>query len=192
MRAQSELGSIDPKATHKVFRSLDPTFDHCEETALRRVDVLSGDLNIFVRIGLDGKPKYAYLLESTVGDYETEKCFVDAVLQAKFPRPEGGDAEVKYQTNLKATPTRPATDWPSERVANIISRARTCKDGSSARYQVTLYVGPQGGKAGRVLSVGVAAAENGADERVSCIVRMVQAAHVPTPGSWPAKVTFEL
>jgi hypothetical protein len=196
MQMTSELGFIDPLEIKRSFRALDVEFDRCEDQAVKRLNVLAGDLKFFVRVSAAGRAKYAYLLESTVGDREVEECFVNAVEHASFPKPQGGEAEVTYKTNLKASPTRPATDWPADRVAHLALRARGCKDGSHARYQVTMYVGPQGGthsgRAGRVLSVGIAAAEADADARVSCILQAVRSGGVPTPGSWPAKVTFEL
>ena len=191
MQVTSELGFIDPLQTKKAFRALDADFDRCEEQAVRKLAVLSGDLKFFVRVNVTGHAKYAYLLESTVGDHEVEECFVKVVEQASFPKPQGGEAEVTYRTNLKASPARPATEWSVDRVAHLVQRARSCKDGSSARYQVTMYVGP-GGRSGRVLSVGVAASETDSDARVSCILQAVRSGGVPTPGSWPAKVTFEI
>ncbi len=194
MQMTSELGFIDPLATKKAFRALDAEFDRCEDDAVRRLDVLAGDLKFFVRVSASGRAKYAYLLESTVGDREVEECFVNAVEHASFPKPQGGEAEVTYKTNLKASPTRPATDWPADRVAHLALRARGCKDGSHVPYHVTMYVGPQGGshRGGRVLSVGIAAPEADADARIPCILQAVRSGGVPTPGSWPAKVTFEL
>ncbi len=192
MQMTSELGFIDPAATKKAFRALDAEFDHCEEQAVRKLAVLSGELKFFVRVSAAGQAKYAYLIESTVGDRDVEECFVNVVERATFPKPQGGEAEVTYRTNLKASPARPATEWTADRVAHLVQRARNCKDGSSARYQVTMYVGPQGGRNGKVLSVGVAASETDSDARVTCIMHAVRSGGVPTPGSWPAKVTFEL
>ncbi len=192
MQMTSELGFIDPGETKKAFRALDAEFDRCEEQAVRKLALLSGELKFFVRVNAQGQARYAYLLESTVGDRDVEECFVNAVEHANFPKPQGGEAEVTYRTNLKASPTRPATEWSADRVAHLVKRARNCKDGSSARYQVTMYVGPQGARNGKVLSVGVAASETDSDARVTCIMHAVRSGGVPTPGSWPAKVTFEL
>ena len=45
---------------------------------------------------------------------------------------------------------------------------------------------------GSVLSAGIAHAEDKGEAAADCILEVVKTASYPSPGSWPAKVTFSL
>ena len=52
----------------------------------------------------------------------------------------------------------------------------------------TVYVDPDGG----ALTAGVASSDDSGEEAADCVVGVLKDAKYPSPGSWPAKVTFEL
>lgn len=190
---ESELGSIDEAGVRKTFVALHTAFEGCQKRGLARVEVLSGDVQFFVRVGRDGKGKYAYFLESDVGDRDTEKCMLDAVLAASFPTPEGGEAEVRYKTGLPDQSARPATAWSAAKVEGALQKADAfAKCPKSQGVIVTLYVGDAGGKEGKVLAAGVAGKDKLSPEEADCVAKAAKELRVPTPGSWPAKVTFGL
>ncbi|MCL2450060.1 MAG: hypothetical protein FWD17_14020, partial [Polyangiaceae bacterium] len=122
MKMKSELGSVDPGAIKKAFHALEEKFTACQKQGLDRVELLAGPVKFFVRIGEDGAAKWAYLEESEVGDHDTEKCLVDAVLGAPWPKPDGGEAEVRYGMELPLQSARPPTDWPSDKVAPMLGK----------------------------------------------------------------------
>jgi hypothetical protein len=192
-KASQELGSVDPAAIKRAFGALDDKYMDCQKRALDRVEVLSGSLKFFLRIGSDGSARWAYLEESELGDRETEKCMVDAVVSARWPKPDGGDAEVRYSMELPLQATRPPSDWSPEKVAGALSRAGDaidrCKDGESTTFHATMYVGP----GGKVLSAGVAMSGKAGEDRADCLAKaLVKMKGLPSPGSWPAKVSFPL
>jgi hypothetical protein len=43
-----------------------------------------------------------------------------------------------------------------------------------------------------VQAVGVAAPSKDASTKIECIIKAIKDAKVPTPGTWPAKVSFKL
>jgi hypothetical protein len=192
MKIKSELGVIDESKTRQTFSGLTPKFDKCEEQGHKRVEVLSGRYKIFARVSEDGEPKYVLFEDSDIGDHETEQCLKDAVMGARFPRPDGGEAEVRYSFELKGTSGRPAVEWPADKVSDAAQVASHCKEGVSGSFSVTMYVGPHNAKGGKVLAAGVAAPSRDAESKVECIVKALKDANVPSPGSWPAKVTFKL
>ena len=158
---------------------------------LSRVEVLAGNLKFFLRIGEDGSAKWAYLEESDLGDRDTERCLLDAVMGAHWPRPDGGDAEARYTLELQAQ-GRPATDWSSDKVMAALGKAGgaldQCTSGTSG-FKGTLYVGP----GGRVLSAGVAVPSKDAAGKADCVAKVLgKLKGLPSPGSWPAKVSFGL
>jgi hypothetical protein len=193
LKTRSELGSVDPDAVQDVFHKLAGKFADCQKRGLDRVEVLAGNVKFFLRIGEDGSAKWAYLENgSDVGDRGTEQCLIVAVMAARWPKPDGGDAEARYSIELPAD-GRPATDWSSDKVAAALGKhgdaIDQCKAGSSASFHGTMYVGP----GGRVLSAGVVASGKDTDDKVQCLVKVLEGMKgLPSPGSWPAKVSFGL
>lgn len=187
----SELGDIDMTAVKGTFHDLEPKFMGCQKKRLGDVEVISGDVTFFLRVGKDGSARWTYFTESDIGDSETESCMLDAVRAASWPKPTGGEAEVTYQIGLPQQASRDATPWPSDKITSLAGSISHCKEGSSATYHVTAYVAPGRG-GGKVVAVGVAPGEKDADSKVACIVKEVRALKVPSPGSWTAKVSFTL
>jgi len=193
LKTRSELGTVDPDAVQGVFHKLADKFADCQKRGLDRVEVLAGNVKFFLRIGENGGAKWAYLESgSDVGDRDTERCLVGVVMGARWPKPDGGDAEARYSIELPAQ-GRPASDWNSDKVAGALGKHGDaidhCKEGSSASFHATMYVGP----GGRVLSAGVVASNKDSDEKAECLVKVLQTMKgLPSPGSWPAKVTFGL
>ena len=193
LKTKSELGSIDPGAVKKAFAALDGAFMDCQKKALGRVEVLSGSAKFFLRVGEDGSAKYAYLEDSELGDRDTEKCLLDAVVGASWPKPDGGEAEVRYGMELPLQATRPANDWPSDKVTGALAKhgeaIEKCKAGAGGTFRATMYVGT----GGKVLAAGVAASTRDAAGKADCLSEaLVKLKGLPSPGSWPAKVSFGL
>jgi hypothetical protein len=189
LKMKSELGTVDPDAVTRAFHRLDDAFSGCQQQGLSRVEVLAGSVKFFLRIGADGSARWTYLEESDLGDRDTEKCLLDAVLGAHWPKPDGGDAEARYTLQLEAQ-GRPATDWSSDRVAAALGKAGgaldQCTSGSSG-FKGTLYVGP----GGKVLAAGVAVPSKDAADKADCVAKVLgKLKGLPSPGSWPAKVSF--
>jgi hypothetical protein len=192
LQMKSELGSVNPQAVTRVFHDLEDRFSKCDQRGVQRVEVLAGRVKFFVRISDEGAAKWAYLEDSELGDRETEKCLVAAVLQASWPKPDGGEAEARYSMDLPLQTTRPPSDWTSDKVTGALAKnagaLHACKtDGATLR--VTLYVGP----GGRVLAAGVATGAKNEEATADCVAGVLERLRgLPSPGSWPAKVSFEL
>jgi hypothetical protein len=193
LKTTSELGDVDPGEVTRVFKALSESFLECQRRGVDRVEVLAGSVKFFVRIGADGGAKWAYLEESEIGDRDTEKCLLDVVMSARWPRPNGGDAEARYTMELPLQATRPPNEWTSDKVAAALGRhgdaIDRCKGGISARFHATMYVGT----GGRVLAAGVATSTKDGEDRADCLAgALVKMKGLPSPGSWPAKVSFGL
>jgi len=191
LKMKSELGSVDPDAVTRAFHRLDDAFSSCQQQGLSRVEVLAGSLKFFLRIADDGSARWTYLEDSDLGDRDTEKCLLDAVMGARWPKPDGGDAEARYSLELQAQ-GRPATDWSSDKVAAALGKAGSaldqCTSGTSG-FKGTLYVGP----GGHVLAAGVAVPSKDGATKADCVAKVLgKLKGLPSPGSWPAKVTFGL
>lgn len=193
LKTKSELGTVDPAAVQRSFTALDDRFMDCQKRGLDRVEVLSGRVKFFLRIGEDGSAKWTYLEESELGDRNTEKCLLDIVMGARWPRPDGGDAESRYDMELPMQATRPANDWSSDKIAGALGRhgdaIRRCKADASANFHATMYVAP----GGKVLAAGVATSGKDGADKTDCLAKALESMKgLPSPGSWPAKVSFGL
>jgi hypothetical protein len=155
--------------------------------------VLSGAAKFFLRIGEDGTARYVYLEDSELGDRETEKCILDAARAASWPKPDGGEAEARYNMELPLQSTRPPNDWAQEKVASALAKHGSaidkCKAGTPGTFRATMYVGT----GGKVLAAGVAATTRDGADKADCLAEaLVKLKGLPSPGSWPAKVSFGL
>jgi hypothetical protein len=218
-----ELGSIDEAATKKTFLQLQSQLGACHTEGLKRIEYLAGDVKFFLRIGQDGRVRYSYLEESTMGDRDTEKCLLDVLGAAQWPQPEEGEAEVRNGMGFDGPGSRPPADWSSDKIALVLAKqsetAIRCKEGVKGTFHVTAYVvpgalapahakaahgkggGPHarsahggngGGAEGHVEAVGVAVPSKDGEAKVDCIVSAVKEWRMPSPGSYAAKVSFNL
>jgi hypothetical protein len=190
-----ELGSIDPGEVQKTWNRLTSSFDACRKQGTDRVEYLAGDVKFFVRVGADGATKWTYLEDSTLGDRDTERCLLDAVTQAKWPKPDGGDAEVRNSFGFDATGRAP-TSWSSDKIAALLGKndkdLLKCKGGLKDAVHVTVYVEPHGHKEGKVQAAGASVPQKDAETKIDCILNEVKSWKMPSPGSWAAKVDFRI
>ena len=196
LQMSSELGEIDPKETQKTFDKLQTKFQGCYKKGLTRVEYLSGDVKFFLRLTQDAAVKFAYIEESNLGDRATERCMLDAIGSASWPKPKGGEAEIRNGIGFDAAADvrRPA-DWNSDKLAAVLGKSDAvfakCREGISGSFKVTAYVEPDG-KNGKVQAVGVAPPSKEGETKVDCVVDAVKALKLPSPGSYAAKVSFVL
>jgi hypothetical protein len=189
-----ELGSIDPGEVQKAWNRLQGDFDRCRKTGQERIEYIHGDMKFFIRVGQDGGVKWTYLEDSNLGDRDTEKCLLDVITRARWPKPEGGDAEIRNSLGFDAD-GRPPSPWSTDKIAALLGKndrdLRKCKGRERATFHVTLYVTPNH-KDGKVQAIGVSAPVKDASDAIECIIGEVKGWKLPSPGSWGAKVEFRI
>ena len=192
-----ELGSIDDRAVSNTFQDLSLQFEGCQKAALKRLPYFSGTVKFFLRVGEDGKTKWDYIEQSTLGDYDAERCLLDAIEAAQWPKPIGGDATVERDLSFDPFDgARQPSDWDPDKVAATLGKHKKELDkcvgaAPNAKFNVTAYVEPHG-KEGRVVAVGVATSTKDGAPQVKCIVDALKPLKMPSPGGYPAKVSFGL
>lgn len=215
---EQELGSIDPRAVEETFAALSPKLESCHRQGRDRVEYLAGDAKVFLRIGKDGRVKYGWFEESTLGDRETEACILDRFASADWPKPEGGEAEVRNGFGWPAGSERQPASWGPEKVIGALEAdegakksVEQCRRGVTGDFIVTAYVEPhepeaaqgkgekksasakkKGEHQGRFKALGVAAPSKEGAEKVGCLIDALEDLALPSPGSYAAKVTFKL
>jgi len=146
---EQELGSIDQRAVEKKFFDLQSKLETCHTQGRDRVEYLSGDVKVFLRVGKDGRVKYSWFEESTLGDRATEKCILDLFSVTEWPKPQGGEAEIRNGFGWPAGSERQPTPWGPEKVIGALDEdseakknVEKCKSGISGDFRVTAYVEP--------------------------------------------------
>ena len=189
-----QLGSLDEHKVDETFNRLMPKFGACLAQGASRVEFIGGHVRFFVRIGLDGSAKWAYLSESSIGDRDTERCMLVAAKSTRWPIPLEGEGQAQKGFDFEPSPdVREAVSWGPERVSKPLASARPklgrCSEGARGKYRATVYVQTDG----TAMSAGVTPPdERGETAAVDCIVDVIRGMKFPSPGSWPAKVMFDV
>ena len=214
-----ELGSIDQRAVEQTFNRLQGPLEKCHQEGRDRVEYLTGDVKVFLRVGQDGKVRYAYFEESTLGDRDTESCILAVLGRTNWPKPQGGEAEIRNGFGWGPGGERSPTPWGPEKVIDALADAKDvkkdvakCKTGITGDFVVTAYVehddspepaaknpkkknGKKSDKnnaGGKFKALGISPPSKEAAEKADCIVEALKPLRLPTPGSYAAKVSFPL
>lgn len=188
-------GLLGTLSTMEINRGLEPRmprFMRCFQNRYDDLEMLGGSIQFSFRIATDGSVRWVYPRASTVGDRHTERCLLDVAGGIRFPQPHGGEAEFNWPLAFDPPEdVRPPFNWDAERVADLIEEhgdevVSGC--GHSASFIVTAYVAP----GGEVLAVGASSTDQEASGALDCVTDAIKAWGMPDPGSYPAKVTFEL
>ncbi|MBN1610613.1 MAG: AgmX/PglI C-terminal domain-containing protein [Polyangiaceae bacterium] len=194
MTADSEVGGMNEEKTRAVFDAATADLRRCFTEGSQRVEFLAGTVQFSVEVNASGKLDRAYLKDSTLGDRATERCMLEALTGRPWPRPVGGrigraDGGFEFEADSSV---RPPVDWSTADVERALTKLRrridACKGSSPGAYRATMYVGTKG----EVLSVGVAMPRGNDERAADCLIGVLARGRYPSPGSWPAKVTFDL
>lgn len=193
MSMSSEIGGLNQEAVDQVFAKASSDLRRCLGDGAERVEFLGGDVEFVVKIGSDGRVSHAHLEISTIGDRTTEVCMLNALKRRSWPKPIGGEmgiAQKPFSFDM-INDVRPPTEWSpdsiEEALGEITPKLDDCRSGKGS-FTITMYVDTDGS----VMSAGIAHAEDSGESAADCILDVVKTASYPSPGSWPAKVTFSL
>jgi hypothetical protein len=192
LTTSADIGALDEARVSQAFHSAQKDLQACLAEGAKRNELEGGDIAFLVKIGASGRVVHAHAEKSTLGDRDTEKCMLHALGKREWPPPEGGDVGIARNSFGFDMPNdeRPPTDWGPDRAdeakASVAKKLAECKHGGG--MTATVYVDPDGA----ATSVGVAASDDSGEGAADCVVAALKEAKFPSPGSWPAKVTFDL
>lgn len=194
MSASAEIGALDEAKVAQAFHGALKDLQRCLADGAKRNELEGGDIAFLVKIGSSGRVVHAHAEKSSIGDRDTEKCMLLALSRREWPAPVGGDVGIARNSFGFDMPNdeRPPTEWASDRVESAMATAggklAECKRGVAGSLTATVYVDPEGA----AVTAGVAASDDSGEGAADCIVGVLKGTKFPSPGSWPAKVTFEL
>jgi hypothetical protein len=145
MRVEGQLGSIEPAAVDAVFDRELSALLKCHAARVRQLRALAGDVKVVLRIGEDGRARYAYVEDTSLGDHVTEQCILHVLSEAAWPRPVGGEAEVRKSFGFVAPGApRSPVPWTLEDVKEAVgpsqTKIRTCRAGVTGVFTATAYI----------------------------------------------------
>jgi hypothetical protein len=170
-------------------------FAACHEPRARRIPPLGGRIAFGIEVAHSGEVKRVVVRHSDVGDRVLEQCFSDVIRAVQFPRPNGGDADVSWTTEISPPwASREPEVWDAERVKRVASKRSArlrerCELPRRRRVNVTAYVN----RRGRVIAASVAPGAAHKPEQLDCIVDTLRSWTMPRPRKrrW-AKVSFAI
>lgn len=187
----AEFGGMNEEKVTRIFKNVQPDLAACLMKGYERVEFLGGEVKFLVNVNLSGHAESAFIEGSDLGDYETERCMLDRLRDQKWPKPVGGRiGPARSSIAFDAPPdVRPPVLWDASDVREALVRGadslRACGDGGP--FVITAYVSTKGS----VLSAGIAHSDSNGEQTAECLVEAVRSLKFPSPGSWPAKVSFE-
>ncbi len=184
------MGTIPEHKVQATLEPLLPKFARCFAQGAQDIEFIGGHMRFYFRVALDGSVQWVYPRESSVGHRGAERCLLDLAQRVRFPQPKGGgEAEVAWGFDIEPSDgVRPPVEWGADRVASLRRELAADCSLSDARVSVTAYVSP----GGKVAAAGAAADSQRGAAQIDCVLSAVQAARFPDPGSYAAKVSFEL
>jgi hypothetical protein len=191
MEVEGLMGTIPERKIHATLEPKLGRFQRCFFHGAEDVEFIGGDFEFYFRVGLDGRVEWVYPRSSTVGHRGTEECLLQEAARVRFPEPRGGGAaELAWGFGLDPAAGRPPVDWEASRVAQLVASegpgvTEACGGGP---FHVTAYVAP----GGQVMAAGAAVDDADSAGRIDCVVEAVRGWSMPDPGSYAAKVSFDL
>jgi TonB family protein len=193
MKVTGTLGSLSDDEIAGPFQRRWDEITRCYEDASAKLQYLGGKIEVKVRVGATGDAKSAFVVSSTFGNYDAERCVLQIARELHFARPHGGaEAEFTYPIEFRAR--RPVQTWQEARVSPSLARHRKdvheCKakapNGLPPALAMTVYVAP----GGKVASAGLSADAPLDDAFASCLVGRTRAWRLDDPLGKIAKATI--
>ena len=192
MKVAGTLGTLDEDEIAGPFQRRWDDITKCYDEVAQKQQFLGGKIEVKVRITHAGDPKSAFVVSSTFGNYEAERCVLAIARELHFPKPKGGgEAEFTYPIEFRAR--RPVQTWEEARVSPSLLRHRRdvhdCKakaaGGLPPSLSMTVYVAP----GGKIASAGLAADAPLDDAFAECLVQKTKAWRLDDPLGKIAKAT---
>lgn len=192
--ALSVTGLRGTLSQHEIQGALEPRmlkFSRCVQKRSDDVEWVAGAMAFEFKVALNGSVASVYPKQSSMGDRETERCMLDVAKGTRFPAPHGGEAEFSWSLEVPLDPAiRTPVPWSAVEAGTVL-RERTPELASQCGggpFDLTAYVDVEG----KVVAVGGSAQSEEGAAQLDCVTQAVQGWVFPSPGSYAAKLTFQV
>jgi hypothetical protein len=192
--ALSITGLRGTLSQHEIQGALEPRmmkFSRCVQKRSGDVEWVSGAMAFEFKVALDGSVASVYPKQSSMGDRETERCMLDVAKSTRFPAPHGGEAEFSWSLEVPLdSEIRTPVPWSAVEAGTVLSeRAPELSSQCGAGpFDLTAYVDVDG----KVVAVGGAVQSEASAAQLDCVTQLVQTWVFPSPGSYAAKLNFQV
>jgi hypothetical protein len=156
IQVDGTTGTLDEQEARDGVTARLPQITTCYMRERASAPFLAGRVDLKFRISTTGQARWVRLVRSDLGSIAVERCILAEMARARFPAPEGGEAEFSIPLSLHPqTIDVSSGPQPPSRVAPEAKRlVKACKNLSlPPGLLVTMYVDDEGA----VLSVGLSA-----------------------------------
>jgi len=186
------MGTIRQDQVENALNPRMQRFMRCFSQRMGDVEFLAGNIRLAFRIHVDGSVAWVFPSETDLGDRDAEQCVLGVAQGTRFPRPRGGEAEFHWGFGFDAAEdVRPPLNWQADalgaRADDVRQLSRRCRS-SGGGHMITAYISP----GGDVLAAGGSMPNQDSEGALDCILDAVRAMSMPDPGSYAAKITFEV
>jgi hypothetical protein len=192
MAVSGTLGTLSDDEIAGPFQRRWDEIIRCYDDATQRIDYLGGRIELKLRVAASGESRSAYVVGSTLGNWDAERCVLGVARGLHFARPHGGtEAEFTYPIEFRGK--RPVQTWEGGRVEPSLLRHKrdvsVCKArlpaGLPPSLTLTMYVAP----GGKVTSAGLAADAPLDDAFATCLLGKTRLWRLEDPLGKIAKTT---
>jgi TonB family protein len=192
MKVSGTLGSLSDDEIAGPFQRRWDDITRCYEGAAAKQQFLGGKIELKLRVTQTGDPKSVWVVSSTFGNYDAERCVLQIARELHFGKPHGGpEAEFTYPIEFRAK--RPVQTWEEARVSPSVQRHRKdvheCRakspNGLPPQLAMTVYVAP----GGKIASAGLSADAPLDDAFANCLVAKTRGWRLDDPLGKIAKAT---
>lgn len=201
VKFQHTRGKMDQAAIQAGLEPHTQELTDCYMTKVGRRHWLGGHVVLHWDIKRDGTVTSVKLSESDLGNWDIEKCLLDAARTATFDKPEGGDADFTVPLDFSAKGN--AQIWDEDKslraVGGQLAKLDTCPDPKELKkakkpmqrgpknVTLTMYVGPHG----KTESIGFSSpSAEITDEWAACAAKAANAWRLPDPRGQIAKLAI--
>lgn len=184
-------GTLSQQEIRSALEPRLPKLGRCIQKRTGELPWLSGHMLLSFLVSTDGSVASVFPRESTVGDRTSESCALDIARATHFAQPHGGEAEFTWSFEMPIDDSvREPVSWSASDVPDALAQltsdvASKCGAGP---FAVTAYVETEG----QVVGAGVATDALDKAQQLDCVAESVRAVTFPSPGSYAAKLTFQL
>ena len=184
MKVENELGVLDSQDVEAVLQDRFGDIKDCYRRAGKAQRYADGRVLLRFLVNGDGTSQDVWVVESTLGNYDVERCLVEVGRRIKFRAPTGRKATTfEYPVEFRSTHqiavlvvdgVKVETD-----VATFLPQLAACGQLASEGASAIIYIEPNGFPGSVGLAVGTALDEDVGDCMVQTIRRWKMSATLP-------------
>lgn len=175
MKVDNELGVLETQDVEEVLQARFDDIRGCYRRAGKAQKYADGKVLLRFLVAGDGSADDVWVVESTLGSYDVERCLVAVGRRIKFPAPTGRKATTfDYPVEFRSTHQVAVLEVDGLKVetdvATFLPQLASCGQLAEEGAEAIIYIEPNGRPGSVGLAVGAAMDEDVAD----CMVQTIR------------------